>query len=44
MTLTYDIERVNVTALETILAIDDLCVHDIPDEARRIVEMVEVKA
>lgn len=38
MTLAYDMERVNVTALETILAIDNLCTHDIPDEARRIVE------
>lgn len=38
MTLAYDMERVNVTALETILAVDDLCTHDIPDEVRRIVE------
>ena len=38
MTLAYDMERVNVAALETILAVDNLCVHDIPDEARRIVE------
>ena len=38
MTMAYDMERVNVAALETILAIDDLCVHDIPDEARRIVK------
>lgn len=37
MTLAYDMERVNVTALETILAIDNLCAHDIPDEARAIV-------
>jgi len=38
MTLAYDMERVNIAALETILAVDNLCVHDIPDEARRIVE------
>ena len=38
MTMAYDMERVNVAALETILAVDNLCVHDIPDEARRIVE------
>ena len=37
MTLAYDMERVNVTALETILAIDNLCAHDIPDDARAIV-------
>ena len=37
MTLAYDMEHVNVTALETILAIDNLCAHDIPDEARAIV-------
>lgn len=37
MTLAYDMELVNVTALETILAIDNLCAHDIPDEARAIV-------
>lgn len=38
MTMAYDMERVNVAALETILAVDNLCVHDIPDEARRIVD------
>jgi hypothetical protein len=38
MTMAFDMERVNIAALETILAIDNLCVHDIPDEARRIVE------
>lgn len=37
MTLAYDMERVNVAALETILAVDNLCAHDIPDEARGIV-------
>ena len=37
MTMAYDMERVNVAALETILAVDNLCVHDIPDEARAIV-------
>lgn len=37
MTLAYDMERVNVAALETILAVDNLCAHDIPDEARAIV-------
>lgn len=37
MTMAYDMERVNVTALETILAVDNLCAHDIPDEARAIV-------
>lgn len=37
MTLAYDMERVNVTALETILAVDNLCAHDIPDEVRAIV-------
>ena len=38
MTLAYDMERVNVAALETILAVDNLCTHDIPDEARAIVD------
>lgn len=38
MTMAYDMERMNVAALETILAVDNLCAHDIPDEARRIVE------
>lgn len=38
MTMAYDMERVNVAALETILAVDNLCLHDIPDEVRRIVE------
>lgn len=38
MTMAFDMERVNIAALETILAVDNLCVHDIPDEARRIVE------
>ena len=38
MTLAYDMERVNVAALETILAIDNLCAHDIPDEARATVD------
>lgn len=38
MTLAYDMERVSIAALETILAIDNLCAHDIPDEARRIVD------
>ena len=38
MTMAYDMERVNIAALETILAVDNLCVHDIPDEVRRIVE------
>ena len=38
MTMAYDMERVNVAALETILAVDNLCVHDIPDEVRCIVE------
>lgn len=38
MTMAYDMERVNVAALETILAVDNLCAHDIPDEARRIVD------
>lgn len=37
MTLAYDMERVNVAALETILAVDNLCAHDIPDETRAIV-------
>lgn len=37
MTLAYDMERVNVAALETILAVDNLCAHDIPYEARTIV-------
>lgn len=37
MTLTYDMERVNIAALETILAVDNLCVHDIPEEVRVIV-------
>lgn len=36
MTLAYDMERVNIAALETILAVDNLCAHDIPDEARAI--------
>ena len=31
-------ERVNVAVLETILAVDNLCAHDIPDEARAIVD------
>ena len=35
--MAYDMERVNVTALETILAVDNLCAHDIPDETRAIV-------
>lgn len=38
MTLAYDMERVNVAALETILAVDNLCAHDIPDEVRAIVD------
>lgn len=38
MTLAYDMEHVNVAALETILAVDNLCAHDIPDEARAIVD------
>ena len=38
MTLAYDMERVNVAALETILAVDNLCTHNIPDEARTIVD------
>ena len=37
MTLAYDMERVNITALETILAVDNLCAHDIPEEVRAIV-------
>ena len=37
MTMAYDMERVNVAALETILAVDNLCAHDIPDEMRVIV-------
>lgn len=37
MTLAYDMERVNVAALETILAVDNLCAHNIPDEVRVIV-------
>ena len=37
MTLAYDMERVNVAALETILAVNNLCAHDIPDEATAIV-------
>lgn len=38
MTLAYDMERVNVAALETILAVDNLCAHDIPDDVRTIVK------
>lgn len=38
MTLAYDMERVNIAALETILAVDNLYAHDIPDEARTIVD------
>lgn len=37
MTLAYDMERVNVAALETILAVDNLCTHNIPEEVRVIV-------
>mgnify|MGYP002514178156 CR=1 FL=1 len=37
MTMAYDMERVNVASLETILAVDNLCTHDIPDEMRVIV-------
>ena len=37
MTLTYDMERVNIAALETKLEVDNLCAHDISDEVRVIV-------